>query len=411
LRRPLEGLTKIADRYASGLYNTEGCPLPYREFQPFGGALSKMAARIDEQIRIAREAELKYRGIFENTTEGIFLTSCEGRFLLANPAIARILGYDAPEELVASVTDISRQLYVNHDDREKIFSKLLAHNGVTECELKFYRKDKQQIWVLLRIRLIRDEKGAPLHLEGLLTDITDRKRAEEALQQAYKSLEQKVAERTAANQQLQEALAEREVLLKEIHHRVKNNLQIIASLLDLQTDAIIDDHTRGYFLESRNRIQAMAMIHEMLYQTNDLVVIDLARYLERLTSSLLPLYVSEGRISLLFELREVAIGLDEAIPCGLIVNELVSNCLKYAFPDGRQGTLKVGLNAADDGMVTLTVEDDGVGLPQVLDFKEVETLGLQLVNLLVKQLWGTIELTGSPGALFKIRFPKHQANL
>jgi two-component sensor histidine kinase len=102
------------------------------------------------------------------------------------------------------------------------------------------RKDKQEIWVLLRARLIRDEKGAPVHLEGLLTDI---------------------------------------------HHRVKNNLQIVSSLLDLQTDVIIDDHARGYFLESRNRIQAMAMIHEMLYQTNDLVVIDLARYLERLSSS------------------------------------------------------------------------------------------------------------------------------
>lgn len=411
MRRPLEGLTKIANRYASGLYNTEGCSLSCREFHPFGAALSEVAARIDEQIRIAREAALKYRGIFENTTEGIFLTTCEGRFLLANPAIARILGYDAPEELVSSVTDVSRQLYVNQDDREKIISKLLVHNGVTECELKFYRKDKQQIWVLLRIRLIRDEKGAPLHLEGLLTDITDRKRAEEDLQQAYKSLEQKVVERTAANQQLQDALVEREVLLKEIHHRVKNNLQIVSSLLDPQTDAIIDDHTRGYFLESRNRIQAMAMIHEILYQANDLVVIDLARYLERLTSSLFQLYVTQGRISLLFDLCEVAIGLDEAIPCGLIVNELVSNALKYAFPDGREGNLKVRLYADDDGMITLTVEDDGVGLPQILDFKEAETLGLQLVNLLVKQLRGSIELTSSTGALFRIRFPKHQANV
>lgn len=225
-------------------------------------------------------------------------------------------------------------------------------------------------------------------------------------------LEQKVheatGELTAANQQLRNALAERDVLLKEIHHRVKNNLQIVSSLLDLQTNAIIDDQSRSFFQESRNRIQAMAMIHEILYETSDFVMIDFGRYLERLLASLFQIYVPDGRISRLVDVGDVALGLDEAIPCGLIINELVSNALKYAFPDGRSGEVKVGLNREDDGLITLTVEDDGVGLPRGLDFRETETLGLQLVALLVQQMQGTIDLKSAPGTLFSIRFPENR---
>lgn len=408
LRRPLEALTEIAGRYASGIYDTDSSSIPYREFLPFNKVLAQMATRIDEQIRLAREAEARYRGIFENTIEGIFQSTREGRFLMANPAMARILGYDSPEQLISSVTDIQQQLYVNSEDREEIFSILSEHEVLTEREIKFHRKDKQQIWVLLRARLIRDEKGKPIQLEGLLADITDRKLAEENLHQVYKSLEQKVEERTAANRQLQDALAEREVLLKEIHHRVKNNLQIVSSLLDLQTNTINDDHTKGYFLESRNRIHAMAMIHEMLYQTSDFVVIDFARYLDRLTSTLFQVYEPGGRVSRTVDVHEADLCLDEAIPCGLIVNELVSNALKYAFPDDREGGLKVGLYGNDNDMITLTVEDDGIGLPASLDYRETETLGLQLVNLLVRQLRGTIELESTPGTFFRIQFPKNQ---
>ncbi len=142
-----------------------------------------------------------------------------------------------------------------------IIGQLRAQDDATACELKFYRKDGQEIWGLVRVRLIRDAQGDPLHLEGVLTDITDRKRAEDALQQAYTTLEQKVVEQAAANRQLQDTLAERDVLLKEVHHRVKNNLQIVSSLLALQTEAITDGHARGLFLESHNRIQAMALVH------------------------------------------------------------------------------------------------------------------------------------------------------
>ncbi len=230
------------------------------------------------------------------------------------------------------------------------------------------------------------------------------------LRELTERLEQKVHEATSelivANQQLRESLAEREVLLKEIHHRVKNNLQIVSSLLDLQSNAIPDTRSRYLFHESRSRIQAMAMIHEMLYQSSDFAVIDFAKYLDRLTSSLFQLYLQDGRVSRLLDVGEVILGLDEAIPCGLIVNELVSNALKYAFPGNRPGALNVGVHCLDGGMITLMVEDDGAGFPDSLDFRETETLGLQLVTLLVKQLRGTIELLSTPGTCFRIQFPK-----
>jgi two-component sensor histidine kinase/ActR/RegA family two-component response regulator len=245
------------------------------------------------------------------------------------------------------------------------------------------------------------------------TEVLARAATHIRLRELTERLEQKVGEATrdlsATNQQLREALAEREVLLKEVHHRVKNNLQIISSLLDLQSESISDHQSRSIFQESRNRIWSMAMIHEMLYDTGAFMSIDFGRYLEKLTESLFMCYVPDGRIARHVEVGDVCLGLDEAIPCGLIVNELVSNALKYAFPDGRAGEVKVVVNRADDGLIKLTVEDDGVGLPQDLDFRETGTLGLQLVNLLVKQMRGTIELKNASGTIFQIYVPHQTA--
>jgi two-component sensor histidine kinase len=193
------------------------------------------------------------------------------------------------------------------------------------------------------------------------------------------------------------------VLLKEIHHRVKNNLQIISSLLNLQSDNIDLADPARTFRESQDRIRSMALIHEKLYRSGDVARIDFREYVESLTSGLYRSYFPGPGVRIFADVENVSLDIDLAVSCGLIINELVSNALKYAFPDGRAGKIHVSL-AGDGDSYTLTVSDDGVGLPPGLDFRDTPSLGLQLVNTLVGQLEGTIELDSAEGTRFKITF-------
>jgi two-component sensor histidine kinase len=210
--------------------------------------------------------------------------------------------------------------------------------------------------------------------------------------------------RKRAEGQIRTALQEKEVLLKEIHHRVKNNLQIISSLLDLQSDYIEDEQTRQLFQESRNRVKSMALIHERLYRAQDLAKVDFAEYIQSLARDVFRSYRTHATgIALRVNVEDVFLGVDTAIPCGLMINELVSNALKYAFPDGRGGEICVEL-FSDNGQFTLAVRDNGVGFPKDLDFRNTESLGLKLVVTLVKQLKGTIALHRDGGTAFEIKF-------
>ena len=214
--------------------------------------------------------------------------------------------------------------------------------------------------------------------------------------------------RKTAEESLKISLTEKEVLLKEIHHRVKNNMQIISSLLNLQSQSIQDDITRRAFQESQDRIGIMALIHEKLYRSEHLSRIDLAAYVQQLAQNLYQAYgVSPETIALHIEGEGVFLDIDYAIPCGLILNELLSNSLKYAFPGGRRGRIEITLHEKDE-RVNLLIRDDGAGFPEGLDFRKNQSLGLQLVNALTRQLDGTIELNRKGGTEFKITFP--QAN-
>jgi PAS domain S-box-containing protein len=212
-------------------------------------------------------------------------------------------------------------------------------------------------------------------------------------------------ERKRAEERIKSSLAEKEVLLKEIHHRVKNNLQVVSSLLKLQSKAINDEHALEMFKDSQNRVRSMALIHEKLYQTRDLARIDFAAYVKDLAGFLLRSYErGSGRVRIDVEVEDVHLGIDSAIPCGLIINELVSNSLKHAFPGGREGAIKVHLMKDPDGGVRLVTWDDGIGVPADLDFRNTQSLGLQLVNRLTEQLGGTITLRRDRGTVFDIRF-------
>jgi len=215
-----------------------------------------------------------------------------------------------------------------------------------------------------------------------------------------------ISERKLFEESISTALEEKVVLLQEVHHRVKNNLQIITSLLDLQSDYIHEEGSRRFIRESQNRIRSMALVHEQLYKSGDLSSIDFASYVDELANSLfLASAVDQQKIGLLMDVRHIELDMDRAIPCGLIINELVSNAIKYAFPEGRSGRIAVTCLNAGEGVVLLEVSDNGVGLPAGLDFRRTDTMGLQIVNLLTKQLQGSIEHRADGGASFTITFP------
>ncbi len=266
--------------------------------------------------------------------------------------------------------------------------------------------------------------------KGLLVvgrDITERKQAEAALKKYRESLEVLVKERThelaranaslkaeivereRAEEKVRASLREKEILLKEIHHRVKNNLQIISTLLDLQSEYILDKQSLRFFRESQDRIRSMALVHEKLYQTSDFISINFGDYIANLTKYLFNSYVTDPeRISLVLDVAPATLEIDQAIPFGLILNELVSNSLKYAFPGERRGEIVVRLRTEGDVGVVLLVKDDGVGLPPGLDFENTESLGLQLVTMLVRQIRGEIEPGNEGGTSFTITHRKER---
>jgi two-component sensor histidine kinase/integral membrane sensor domain MASE1 len=221
------------------------------------------------------------------------------------------------------------------------------------------------------------------------------------------ALASSVRERRAAEEQIQASLREKDVLLKEVHHRVKNNLQIISSLLSLQARSVGEREVLEMFKECQNRIRCIALVHEELHRSEDLSRLDMARHLRSLVSYLCGSYgIQPDRIRFQMATDQIFLVMDAAIPCGLLVHELVSNALRHAFPPpARSGEIRVELRRAGGDRVAVVVADNGVGLPKDLDFRNAATLGLQLVGALTDQLGGSLELAGPPGTTYKVTFP------
>ena len=215
-----------------------------------------------------------------------------------------------------------------------------------------------------------------------------------------------VSERVAAEEQILNSLREKEVLLREIHHRVKNNLQVVASLLGLQSRSTADDQMRRMLLESQNRVHTMALLHECLYQSHNLSRIDFPEYVRQLVTQVCHSYEADNRrIGIEIKLDELHLNLDAAVACGLIINELVSNALKYAFPERRTGVIRIELTAQAGKMARLVVADNGVGQAAKVDISNAKTLGLRLVRSLTEQLGGTIEVSADHGVEARLTFP------
>jgi two-component sensor histidine kinase len=277
------------------------------------------------------------------------------------------------------------------------------------------------------LRLLGDQAAIAIEnarlYEQVHLDLVERRRAAEELRklneeledrvfertleltQANNSLQLEIAERRAAEEQIKASLKEKEVLLQEIHHRVKNNLQVISSLLNLQSSYLQDPHALGIFKDSQNRVRSMALIHEKLYQSENLARIDFGDYIRDLASYLFRSQNAFARgITLNVQTDNISLDIDAAVPCGLIINELISNTLKHAFPCDQPGETRIEFLKRPDGQSSLIVADNGIGFPQELNFRETQSLGLQLVNTLVNQLDGSIELYHQHGTIFKISF-------
>ena len=218
-----------------------------------------------------------------------------------------------------------------------------------------------------------------------------------------------ITEDRRSEERLRASVMEKEVLLKEIHHRVKNNLQVISGLLDLQMYHITDNRGKEIYKESQNRVITMALIHEELYQAKDLAQVDYGTYIRNLVNNLFKSYaIDTGKIKLNLHAEDVRLVVDTAIPCGLIINELVTNSFKHAFPDGREGEMTIIFRQVDEGKYHLEVRDDGVGFPEGFDIKKTSSLGLQLVSILVEQLSGDMRIKSEKGTSFLINFDEYR---
>jgi PAS domain S-box-containing protein len=322
---------------------------------------------------------------------------------------------------------------VHPDDRAhalRLVDEAFATGEPTEGEWRVRWPDGSTHWIASRFQAFKDATGRQSRLIGINFEITERKEAEEQrerllaeIRDLSKNLEARVEERTrelavardrlerdiAERMRLEEEqarqYAERAVLLKEIHHRVKNNLQVISSLFYLQGERTQNATVRRLLDESRGRLQTIALIHDKLYRSEHLAFIDFGEYLQDLTATLTSaIGIQAPNVSVRVEADHVFLDIDRAMPCALIINELVSNSIRHAFPGGRSGEVRIAVRQTDVSL-DLEVADDGIGFPDDLDFRNVITLGLQLVTTLAHQLRAEVELERGGGTTFRIRLP------
>jgi len=351
--------------------------------QPLGSITDTEPSALDTKGRLPHDQLLAR--ILEAADDAIISVDPAQRIILFNRGAEKIFGWSAPEVLgqpldILLPKDTAR-VHRQHI-REFSDSGTEARRMAERGEIAGRRKDGETFPAEASISQI--EAGGSKVFTVILRDITKQK---------------------AAAEKIRASLREKEVLLKEIHHRVKNNLQVISSLLSLQSRSIVDEETRKFFQESQHRVHSMALIHEQLYESGDLSRIDFASYIEQLVAYLFRSYgVSLSRVTLKTRIPELHFAVDIAVPCGLIVNELASNSLKYGFPDGRAGEIQITFKKGPGGCVTMLFQDNGVGFPKHVSLLNTRTLGLRLVRTLAQQLGGQAELKNRNGAQVKIEF-------
>ncbi|MFW6122014.1 MAG: histidine kinase dimerization/phosphoacceptor domain -containing protein, partial [Petrotogales bacterium] len=329
---------------------------------------------------LALSPEIIAENILNTMKDSVIIVNEKEDIVNVNKSTLDLLGYKKEDLMNFSLNRIIELPEIEKRDDKKVFEsskfkEINTNNGLDDVEVEFLNKDGETIPMNVSISIMYDNNN----LEGFVLVARD-------LTEIKKSLEEK------------------KVLLREIHHRVKNNLQLISSLLNLQSEQGKDEHVTEMFRESQNRIKLMASLHEHLYQSKDLAKIDFGEYIKDLTSNLFHSYkIDPNTITLKINIHYFFMDVNTTLACSLIVNELVSNSLKHAFPSGRKGKVIVDFRL-DGSIYELIVSDNGVGFPRELDFRNTKTLGLQLVNIFVRQLKGKIKLDRTTGTKFIITF-------
>ena len=373
-----------------------------------------------------RESRQLFSDIISFLPDPTWVIDKDGKVLAWSRAIERLSGVPARDIVGKGDHEYSLWLY---GKRRPILIDLVLHPDQDYDRMDYTEIQRQGTTVMAQTEMIRpgsrtvtlslvasplyDAKGTIIGAIESMRDITRLKETEDELarlnadlekivRDRTKALEDEVAMRKQAEETIRASLDEKVLLLREIHHRVKNNLQIIISLTNLQMRSMNDPRLKQIMAETQNRVRAMSLVHEKLYQSANLSSINLSDYTYFLSGQLFSFYgIEPGKVALQIDIEKIQLDINTAIPLGLILNELISNALRHAFPDGRTGTISISGHSAS-GVLTLVIKDDGTGLPQGLDWKNTESLGLRLVNSLVDQLGGTIELGTGTGTAFII---------
>ncbi|MBF0328569.1 MAG: transporter substrate-binding domain-containing protein [Nitrospirae bacterium] len=338
---------------------------------------------IEMDITERKQAEIEreqFYQLFQTSADLMVIADPNGAFIRVNPACTEALGYNADELVSKPFIE-----FVHSEDKQPTLdemAKQLQRGFSLNFENRYQCKNGSFKLLSWRATYIK-EQGITY---ATARDITELRQAEE---------------------QIQRSLKEKEVLLKEIHHRVKNNMQVIYSLLSLQAKGIDDEAVRAKFEESRSRVLSMSLVHDKLYRSEDLAHIDFKDYLQSLVKSIADTYKRHD-VTFFIDMEPILLDVNVGVPCGLIVNELVSNSLKYAFPQNINGNVKVGIKKSGKENYILFIEDNGIGFPADIDFRNTLSLGMQLVNGLTRQIGGKIELSRTEGTSFAICFPCKQ---
>jgi PAS domain S-box-containing protein len=338
-----------------------------------------------------RASESKARALFENAGQGILTASADGIIVMANAMVEKLFGYTR-DELLGQPVEIllPEPMRAGHRGHHAEYEAQPSTRPMGQGrDLRARRKDGSEFPV--EVSLSFTPEGESGNAVAFISDISLRERSER--------------EAAAMVRRLEGALAEKTVLLQEVHHRVKNNLAVIGGLLSMQADSIGDGPASRYLLESRQRVLSMALIHEHLYGTGNLKRVRLDEYAEKLASELYACCSPSADIAVRVEAEPLELSIEQAIPCGLILNELMSNALKYAFPNHREGKIVVGIGKPKPGLIGVTVRDGGAGLPENFDWRNARSLGLKIVQILTRQLGGTVEMHRAGGTEFQFIFP------
>lgn len=362
-------------------------PIQSEADQPI--SIGIVVVEISDRKRAEQMLELQ-AVITRNMAEGICLVrATDSVFVYANPKFEQMFGYE-PSELInqhVSIVNYGDEHTTPEEVYQTITTAVLQH-GEANYEVYNLKKDGTPFWCRANASIFEHPEYGSV-IVAIQQDITEHKQTQE---------------------KIKASLREKEVLLKEIHHRVKNNLGIVSSLLQMQCRRTQDPLVTAILRDSQNRIASIALVHEKLYHSEDLADIDFAQYIPDLTTHLFDSYnVSYSQIQLKIQVDNASLDIETAIPCGLIINELVSNALKYAFVGNRRGEIEVKFYQESESTLTLIIRDNGVGLPKNFDSKKAKTLGITLIQGLVKQLRGKLEIDSHQGTQFKITFTNSQA--